>query len=87
MFSITQPCDRLLITIDSPGTNGDWIRAGYAHYVWIRNGEPFQLNSSLIYLKTSVLMTVEPLISGVLAFDPKTWISSWSITIEGRLIA
>jgi hypothetical protein len=85
-FNLTFPSDRLIISVTSSTAKGDWVRAGYAHYVWVRNGEEFLVGSYLCYLATSKIAVIEPLASSVIAFEPVSWLKDWSISIEASVI-
>jgi hypothetical protein len=85
-FNLTFPSDRLIISVTSSTAKGDWVRAGYIHHVWVRNGEEFLVNSYLCYLATSKIAVIEPLASSVIAFEPVSWLKDWSISIEASVI-
>jgi hypothetical protein len=85
-FNLTFPSDHLIITVTSSTAKGDWVRAGYIHYVWVRSGEEFLVNSYLCYLATSKIVVIEPLESSIVAFEPVSWLRDWSISIEASVI-
>jgi hypothetical protein len=85
-FSLTFPSDRLIVSVTSSTAKGDWVRAGYIHYVWVRSGEEFLVNSYLCYLATSKIAVIEPLESSIIAFEPVSWLRDWSISIEASVI-
>jgi hypothetical protein len=83
-FNLTFPSDRLIITVSSVAAKQDWVRAGYAHYVWVRGDDDFLVSSHLCYLNTSKVCSIEPLATAVIGFEPVAWIKDWQITIEAR---
>jgi hypothetical protein len=85
-FNLAFPSDRLIVTVTSSSAKGDWVRAGYIHYVWVRNGEEFLVSTHLCYLATSKIAVIEPLESSIVAFEPVSWLRGWSISIEASVI-
>lgn len=85
-FALNFPSDRLIITVTSETSKGYWIRAGYAHYTWIRDGEPFLVSTHLCYIGTSKICVIEPLESAIIAFEPVAWLKEWRISIEASVL-
>lgn len=85
-FNLSFPSDRLIITVESTAINGDWVRAGYCHYIWERNNDEYLVSTHLIYLSTSKICTVEPLETAIVAFEPVSWLKNWIISIEASIL-
>jgi len=85
-FALVFPSDRLIVTVESTAASGDWVRAGYAHYIWERNNDHYLVNSYQVYLATSKICVIEPLQSAIIAFEPVSWLRDWTITIEASTL-
>ncbi len=85
-YPLPFPSDRLIVTVASSTAKGEWVRAGYIHYVWVRGEEEFLVNTYLCYLNTSKIAVIEPLSTSIIAFEPVNWLRDWTISIEASLL-
>ncbi len=82
---LSQITDKAIITVTAPEATQNWYTAGYLKQYWSQGALSSVLVSrTKLPLAQAILISLEPVNSSVLRFEPVEWIGTFFLTVEIR---